>query len=360
MRPDEIVELVTDGRKYRGWKSATIARSVETLAGKFDFSLISTSPLNVALAPGQRCLVRIGNDRVINGYIDRVSFQITDAEFTLSISGRDRTGDLVDSGSELSPGTWKDISLEGYAKTLLKPFGINVQKSGIFNDKRTDHTLKIGESIFSSLDKGAKARNILLLTDSAGDLVLSTVGSAKASDSLIYGQNVLKASGQMEMTNRFAKYVVKSQKSSDGGGWTKANTEVQGTALDPEVRSTRVKVFTSETPEDSDTAKKRAGWEAIIRAAQSERFEVTVPGFRQTNRQLWKENQLVTFQLSTDMLEILSEFLISSVKYSIDENGFFSVLTLKRSDAYIPPPEQKVKKKKPRQGVKWKGLPEGI
>lgn len=359
MLPDERVNLIVNGRQYHGWKTASITRSVESLAGKFEFSLISTSPISIALAPGQVCLVRIGSDTVINGYIDKVNFEISSEQFVYTISGRDRTGDIVDCSSDKGPGTWKNLSLQSYAATLLLPFKINVKRQGSFTDKRTEHTLKVGESPFTSISKGAKARNVLLLTDGDGDLVLSSVGAVRASDPLVYAQNVLKVSGSMDMANRFNKYIVKSQKSSNGGGWTKANTQVQGEATDPEVRSTRVKVFTSETPEDTDTAKKRAGWEAIIRAAQSERFEVTVAGFRQQNRSLWKENQLVTFQLDTDALELLSDFLIISVKYSIGESGYFTVLTLKRSDAYTPPPAQKVKKKTKRQGVRWKGLPEG-
>jgi prophage tail gpP-like protein len=89
---------------------------------------------------------------------------------------------------------------------------------------------------------------------------------------------------------------------------------------------------------DISTARKRAQWEATVRAARAVSVSVTVQGWRQADGTLWPVNGLV--QVDLPWLRISGEMLITELTYSLDESGTQTQMTLRRADAYTPEPEK--------------------
>lgn len=357
MSTNEQVYLIIAGTKFSGWKTTTITKSIESCCGKFSFSLVTKTDLEMAsLVPGAPCQVYIGKDLVIDGYLDKVSPTGDESGFAYTIEGRDKTQDLIDCSCERAPYTWTEISLYALANKLCAPYNILVSKSGVFEDPRTKFTLEIGETAFEALAKAAKARNVLLMANEEGNLVIGKPGEERLTDSLVYGKNLKKFSADYDNTNRFHKYVVKGQRTNNGNPWSKSSTNIYGEAFDEEVRSTRVKIFSADNAESNATAKERAKWEAIKNAALSEQIEVLVVGFRQSNGNLWKENKLVPVIIDTKAIYINTEMLVSSVTYSSNEAGRTTSMTLKRKDAYTEFVRAKVKKKGKKQGINLSAL----
>ena len=70
--------------------------------------------------------MKFGQDLLITGYIDTIDIDLTDTSCRLSVSGRDKTGDLVDSSAIHGSGQWKNVRLEQIVRDICKPFGIEV------------------------------------------------------------------------------------------------------------------------------------------------------------------------------------------------------------------------------------------
>jgi prophage tail gpP-like protein len=86
----------------------------------------------------------------------------------------------------------------------------------------------------------------------------------------------------------------------------------------------------------SPEQKKRAQWEATVRAARAVSVQVTVQGWRQGNGELWPVNALVNVDLP--WLRLSGDMLISELTHTLDESGTRTQLTLRRPDAFIPQP----------------------
>lgn len=354
----DLTYLTIAGTRFTGWKTADITKSIETCSGKFSFSIITMGDLQKAsIVPGAPCQVAIGNNQLINGYIDKVIPSGDDSGgLSYVIEGRDKTGDIIDCSAEQAPFKWEAISLYSLAKVLCQPFNIDVIRSTTFDDPRTSCGLEIGETVFEVLMKFAKARNVLLTSNNNGDLVIDRPGTEFANDSLVYGKNLKSFTAEYDGTNRFYKYIVKGQRAGKGNPWSTASKNIKGEAIDEEVRTCRIKSFTPDNGETNATAKARAMWEASSRAAQSEKIEVTTAGFYQSNGILWQENKLVNVLINTEAIEISTSMNISSVSYSTSSSGMITTMTLKRKDAYEEFVRAKIKGKGKKAGVNWKAI----
>lgn len=354
MYSEEII-LTIAGTKFTGWKQASITKSIEACSGSFSCTIVPLNEVQFAsLVPGAPCVVSIGEDKLITGYLDSVSPSgDLDSGFQLTVEGRDKTGDLVDCSVERAPYTWKNLSLYAFAKVICAPFDITVSHSGSFEDPKEDFDLEIGESPFEALSKAAKSRSVLLIPDAQGNLFIGSPGVERLHDSLVLGKNIRTFNAEYNGIDRFHKYVVKGQKSGQGSVWgTSKNTNIHAAAIDEEIRSPRVKIFSADSAETNSIARARASWEATSRAAQAERMTVSVSGFRQSNGDLWRMNYRVPILIDTNFFYIKTEMLVSSISYTLNEDGRVTALTLKRKDVYTG--LKKIKKKKQGQGIVWK------
>jgi len=354
--PDSKVYLVVNDYQYYGWKSISIERSIESVCGKFHCSLIDTSSvINPVLAPGAECQVLIGSNILIYGYIDSVDLDISSTQVVYTISGRDKTEDIIDGCVQLSPGTWKNQQLFNFAGILCNKVGVNSVSDGSFTDEAATYTVEIGDTIFTAIHRPAKARGVILLTDFLGRLKLTTPGASKADDALQLGRNVKSMRVSVDYTNRFNKYIIRAQRTSGGGGWgsNPATITIHGEATDPNIRASRVLVLPAEDQVSSRLAMKRAQWEASTRNAMSETITITIPEFYQSSDRLWKENEIVNVSGEYGQFTINSDYLITSVTYSLDNGGRLTTLTLRDKDSFKPEPIVPQKASKQKGKSKW-------
>jgi prophage tail gpP-like protein len=114
---------------------------------------------------------------------------------------------------------------------------------------------------------------------------------------------------------------------------------VQASAKDVSVtRPGRVLLIRPDKGYNAAEAKRRADWEARIRAAKSEVVSVTVQGWRQPNGKLWRPNMLSWVQ-APRMIGVDGDMLISQVEFSVGESGTITQLHLVRPDAFTPEPQ---------------------
>lgn len=339
----DVVTLKISNKLYSGWLGFTVTLGIETLANQFSLQLTDNWVDQKQLwpiVPGDKAEIILGGEVLISGYIDEVSPKIDATSRGLQVTGRDKAGDLVDcsaAGSEFN-----NMTIDAMAKILAKPFGIKFNKLTSVGKAFHKITLSQGETVFEVLDKRARARGVLLVSNANGEVDIMKPGTIKATTALVEGKNILSASAKYDAKDRFSKYVVKSQVveiDEEGTG----GFEVMGSAKDEGVLRYRPLILQAETQAETVNASARAQYEATVRAAKSATMTVNVKGFRQADGTLWKPNRLVSITAPSIGVPEQRDMLITQVTYSLDDSGTVCTLDLKRKDAYLSDASIKVK-----------------
>lgn len=333
--------LYVNGRIYDGWKEVEIRNSLKSVSGSFSLSITdkwSGQSQPWAIAKGDECELKLGNDTVITGWVDTVSPEADIDNRSIAVAGRDKTCDLVDCSAIHSSGEIAGVTLKRLAEILCAPFSVPVIFEG--NPGARFEVVKInqGDSPFEILEKQARKRGFLLTTNSKGALVITRPGKVLSSTRLEFGKNVKRGSATFDGKNQFSSYTVKSQ---DSGYSQELDPSfaysIKASAKDPSVKRYRPLLIQAEQLAGLGDAQTRANWEATVRAARGDSFNVTVQGWRQGDGTLWRPNQLV--QCKAEWIGLNGEMLITDVVYKLDDSsGTTVVLNLERKDAYTPEP----------------------
>jgi len=311
-------------------------------------------PLKQGVAIG----LSIGNQQIINGYVDRLDVSVSNDDRSINIEGRDRASDLVDSSAGVSLKTeFINQTLKDIANNYAGLFGLTVTAEADVGAAFTKFTIKQGETCFEAIERAAKLRGLLVLTDEFGNLKLTNrasggtalpsaknltssfdfVSAVKTIDpsrvALVQGENILSASCSYDDTERFQSYVVKGQNISTDNFFGTAATQVTAVAFDQGVERVRSTIIISDTPLDLASAKQRAAWEATVRAAKSISLSVTVQSWFRSDGKLWGVNEIVPVEAG--FVGVNSPMLITGVEFTKDNSGgTLTNLRLTRSDAY--------------------------
>lgn len=341
--PSPDLRLTVGGAEYAGWKTARITRSIEAVAGAFELSISDRWAGRAEPWPipeEEECSLSVDGETLITGYVDKRSPSFSPDDHTLVVSGRDRTGALVDCSAALSTWEFANISILTLAKRLCEPFGIRVTKQEGLIFRVIDRlAVNPGESAFETLERACRMAGALPVSDGQGGLVLTRAGTRRAVTALVEGQNMAAGGADYDATGRYRRYLVVGQ---HGGAEDEFSGEsaafVWAQATDPNVRRAyRVLVVRPEAGVLPEHAKGRAQWEAKIRAARGDAVSATVQGWKQADGSLWPVNALI--QVRSPFLGIDGEMLISQVVYGItDQRGTTTDLSLKRPDAFLPEP----------------------
>ncbi|MGE4292396.1 MAG: phage baseplate assembly protein [Desulfovibrio sp.] len=336
MRADELT-LSVDGRIWSGWKSVSVTRSVEAVAGSFSISLLdrwSEEMSSLPLTVDMDCVVEIGGDPVITGAIDEVGAEISAQGRAFTVSGRDRTAELVDCSAVHDPGEWSGLDLPDLASRLAELFGVRVLNLAPRGEKFSVCKIQPGETAYEVLERHCRLRGVLPTSDTSGNLVLALPGAASCDEALVEGENVLSASARFSRKDRFSDYFVRGQAQGTDESYGANVAHVKGAAQDHGLRRWRPLLLTAEGQTTSRSARERARWEAVVRAARAARCTVTVQGWRQRagRGELWPVNAVLPVRIPSVRIE--GEMLITQVRYSLSGSGSVTELELARPDAF--------------------------
>lgn len=358
--PSETVSLEIGGIAWKGWSDVTITRAVDAVSGAFEVALVdrwspdmvalpiaASQPVSIKTSAGARAGAAV--DQLIRGYIDTVKPSFGATDHKISISGRDASADLVDCAAVHKPGQWKGLTCSRLAEILAKPFGVAVRCTATQGAAIPVHKIEPGETAWECLERALRQRELLAMPDASGGILVAPIGTGRATTALVQGQNILSASANFDAKGRFSEYRVLAQnKGSDAEHGDKA-AGVLGVAYDPTVGRYRPHVITGEAPKDAATAKRRAAWEASVRAGRSASVEVTVQGWRQGDGSLWPLNAMC--RVSIPFLRVDQDLMIGKVVHKISgAGGTTTTLTLRSPLAYAQEFEKHIKKDKAGEG----------
>lgn len=347
----EDVRLHVDGEEFGGWKSLQVTRSIEAVAGRFQFELserFPEKPPSRRLATGAAVRVTADGEPLVEGFIDEVSREYDGETHTIDASGRDAAGDLVDCAEDYSPGTHRDIGLRDLAAQLAKPFGMTVSADTELGEAFKEFQIQVGETGFEALSRACRLRAVLPVSDGRGGLVLSRAGAQRSPTALALGGNILSASSRDSMADRFSRWVFRSQERATGKVGERTKITAEGEASDPTVPRYRPMVRISRQRADAAALEARARWQANVSAGRAHRVTYSVAGFRHRNG-FWEPNLLVPVEDS--YAGVRGDMLIAGVTFTADREHQRSSITVVRPEAFAPEP---LEKKGPKGQELWR------
>ncbi len=364
------VRLKVNGRAFAGWKRVRVTRGIEAISGGFELSVSDKwngQRGSWPIVEEDRCELSIGDDLVITGYVDRRRLSYDAQSHSFEVSGRDKAGALVDCSAVLSKWEFANLPVLTLVQKICEPFGITValdtgtvprkitlktgknpgrvtsngatgKKSGLgVPNPPKRFSVNPGDSAFEVIDRLCRQAGLLPVSNGRGGLVLTRAGSARCETPLVEGQNILAASGEYDMSGRYARYIVTGQHPGSDEWSGEAVTTVRAEAIDENIqRGARVLLIRAECALTPKAAKNRAGWEAKIRAARGDAVSVTVQGWHTDAGSLWPVNSIVRIQ--SPLIAVNGEMLITQTVFTLDEGGSTTEITLRRPDAYLPEP----------------------
>ena len=342
--------LKVAGQVYGGWKSVTINHGIEQVAGTFALGITERWPgqaTSWAIPPGELCEVLIGDDPVINGYVDAVSVSYDAQSHDISVKGRDRTGDIVDCSAPSVD--FKNQTFDQIAQALLKPYNIrltNQTKSKPISLPK--NAMQQGESVFRTLEKIVRSEGALLISDRQGGLIKTRAGAGGESDTVLkFGENILRAQFEHSYANLYSNITVKGQVAAPSAErFSVTQTSCKGSVSRPSKAASSVNsqitryrplVLVAETQADAKRCLQRAQWKASTREAKARRITITVQGWRQRSGKLWQINQ--TVRVTCPWMRVDERWLIAATNFKLDSGGSLTDLTLVGPNAYNLLPE---------------------
>lgn len=342
-----MLEIRHNGIAYTLWESATFNRSLDSNCGQF--SITSSNPFNQSfpLRIGDRVQIIINGISVINGFVDKITASGSMDGHRLNIAGRDKVSDLIDSSVPDSVKSIKGpISLKAMAEKIIAALGASIKviddTGGIESFGADDlQAAESGQKCMDFLVSFARKRQVYLITNGNGDLVIFKPRSQKLRTQLLHRQggqnnNVKNAELVLDVSARFNKYVVRSQSNTAAdplAGYDAESVSVTGTAIDPEIRTSRYLEIQGEQSMTSGEGTERAKEESNLRRAKGLTYTATLYGDSQVDGSPWDIGYLV--DAFDDYNGVRGELLMFAISTQIDlSGGSETIVGCSPADAY--------------------------
>lgn len=338
----DSVGLLVGGANYTGWESVKITKSIETVAGTFELTASerwANAGKDWPINEEDECVVSIGKDTLITGYVDSREPEYAEGAHSLSISGKDKAAAIVECSADL--GVWEFVNYDVYklAKKICDPHGIKVSiQPGLQFTAVKKLAVEPGDTGFTVLEHACRLAGVLPVSSGDSEIILTQAGDARAKTDLVEGKNIKRAKGKFDASGRFSTYKLLGQHATSPEFFGEQAAHIQASATDPNVkRTSRTLIVRPEGNVTAEYAKLRVQWEATVRAARADSVQITVHGWRMSDGNLWPVNALV--HVKSPKLRVDGDMLISEVTFeAASETGKLTTLKLRRPDAFKPEP----------------------
>jgi prophage tail gpP-like protein len=353
--------IEVDGKVLGGWMSARVTAGIERCPRDFDFTTtekFASDSNSIVCKPGQDCVVWLGKDKVVTGFVNRYRVSISARSHTISLSGRGLCQDLVDCAGEWPGQQITASSVLDVARKLIEPYadsGLTVRGDKGLSIGQPDSAvipqlnLMLGETAWDVIERLCRISGLLAYEDADGALVLSRLEQTdakgptgwkaeRAANGFREGVNVVSAAVTFADDGRYSEYQAYIFAFNPVLELDKVQNLI-ATYNDPGVKRHRRHITLLEQGHALayENAKKRAAWEASRRWGRSMSVHVTTDSWRDKAGALYRPRTLVPVDLPS--LKIVNQmWLISEVTYRKDVNGTACDLVLSPPEAFSVQP----------------------
>lgn len=319
------VEVKVNAMTYGGWEEVSIQRSIRSISGTFAMKVTNLG--RWPIGAGDKVEIFINNKKVISGFVDSRNRSFDGSQRTISITGRDRSGDLVDCSIVDQPMEFTKQRLVTLITNFCKKFDIKVETTVPITKVIETITIKEGETVFQFIDRAARENGFLLRSTPDGNIQITRNGMRRSNSGLEEGLNIKSGSEEESIKSIFSEYRVR-------GSSKDLDSPVEGKASDSQVSRYRPKLTLSESATSQESAQSQAEWEASHAASEGIKYQFSVPGWEQLDGELWDANILIP--VKSPSLDLDTHLLVTDVSFKQNSSGTTTDLTLTRSDAFIP------------------------
>lgn len=346
----EEYHLRINGQAWHGWTAMRISAGIERIARDFEVQVTRRAgdsgglldAVSSGIRQGDKVEVLLGTDLVLTGYVDARPVNYDARSITRSISGRSRTGDLVDSSALVRQ--FRGQNPQQIAQALCEPFAIKVYAASVLT-AISDFSVDWGETVREAIDKLMSSQRLLAYDDAVGDLHFGAVGALRADTPLVYGQNILTCQMGDDESECHSEYLVAGQRAGNDEDFGAATTTKVSHKTQGSVKRYRPLYIKQTGHATGASCRAMCEFESAKRAAKAREVTYKVQGWRQASGRLWQPNMAVT--VTDPHAGFAGETLvIAEVEYSRDDQGTLATLRCGPAAAYLPDvPDPKPAKK---------------
>lgn len=355
------VDILINGENYINYINFSISRSMLALAGSFTIDWSNDFPENFKIKLGDEIVIKIHDQDVITGFVEKINRTHTIDQSIVNISGRDKTLDLIDSHLDGSLTLSPPQSLKSIIEKVLQK--INISNISVIDNFRLseDDDFKKGDIVVSSTGQKAwdfisqysQKKQVLVTTDGKSNIVLERASDIVLDGSLFFyiqdnerQNNILSINTSIDSSKLYNKYIILSQLNPSSIVQpilitSKSISGQRGEFINNDIRNSRIYVNQATNSQADNICQKRAEWENSHRLAESKTYNYTVQGFNTDEENLFVPNRLIKVYDETSEIDG-ENLLIKDVKYNYAENtGSTTNLVLIDKDSYKLEPKGK-------------------
>jgi len=371
--PTRSFKLEIEGvGEFDEWTVAEVSRDLKDFSGSFTLSLrdatrsiatfdFASPPPVFRVRPGPGAKIYIEDQLELVGFIEKVTPDIQEDYAEVTITGRDTTGDLVDSAAAPDgPGELNEVKLEEIVSKVTEPFGIGVTNEIDTGKPFPRFPFGVSESALSAIEKGARQRHALITSDGIGGVKITRTGAEAAPADLTLPGNMKNSSATFSHEGRHSEYIVRGQsekaqgqrkgrsaaqtpndapvppaarKKGDGSATERERkgTAITGRVKDPEIKRHRPIVHMAKTQPEDFSAQDEADWRMRTARSDAEELSTSVWGYS-VNGMPWKVNQLP--MVKDKFQGIFRKMVIGRTSKRYDDGGRVTDLTLNSPESF--------------------------
>ena len=328
----EYITLMTEAGPWTAFKRVQVSASLDEAARSWQMEAAFEVGAGLSarlFKAGAKVTITSNGSVLLQGFVDRYRPSGDAKQFSLSLSGRSLSADMIDSSVIHASGHLKSVTLLDIAKAFDKS-GISFTSAVPL--KVIDRVqINPGETVFAVLDRYARAHRLTLTGTADGGVQFYDASTPKRhATPLIEGLNILRFSADHNWSGRYSHYVVRGQEAL---GTNADKLQMQSVIKDSAVADRiRPNVIIVERQSNDGDLRKRARHERDRAAGRALSASVTVQGFRDEAGLIWEPGYLV-FVESTAM-NVVQDMLIERVSFSQDGNGSITDIDLVDPRAY--------------------------
>lgn len=342
---DNNIQIEIDGNNLSDYIDGSVSIQLDQFCNSFNFTTSKSLVGEYNIFPEETCRIFINGKVAITGVIDSVSPSEDADSSTVSVSGRDRTCDVVDSDLPIGISLSGNFTLQTVIEKVLTALGLtDIKVVNEIDDLRSFTSAdivsaEVDKNCFDFINEYAQKVSALLVTNAEGNIVITRAGSKRYSDKLLNDignddNNIISSSAGYDYSQRYNKYIVYSQSNTNTqtSNVSISNVAQKGIAIDDEIRESRVMVMKANNACSSENCEEIATLEANIRRANSLKYSCEVYGFETNDGNLWEVNRLIqVYDIDAD---IDSELLIKGLTFNMGDSGSTTSIELALADAY--------------------------
>lgn len=329
------ITLQIGTEKLSGFTGLQVERAIDAAADAFSFSLPWNPTTNniTRFKPfnPQIVKVRVDDELLLTGYVEKNSFATSGNAKVLNIEGRSASGTLLD-WSAGPPFQFQEMTFNQLNTAMYRNFDSTASAGVAFASPDTESisevSITIGDKMYGVFSKIASGHGLWGIPTATGRLEYKQISSYSAAVAqLEEGKGAVKSvSTTHDITKRFQKYLVVGAYEGD----PTAESEVS----DPETfglakRGRLITELSQQTTSISEAAKFSRS-KAMIDAYSA---VCEVDGWRY-NGDLWAPGTIITLKAPGAYILSASRFMIRKVVYGMSAGGQVARLELAIPEAF--------------------------